>query len=40
LRNDCTTAITPADLVRFLEHCDHAPRVMALARGDASGAAP
>lgn len=40
LRNDCTTAIAPADLVRFLEQCGHTPRVMALARGDAAGAAP
>jgi Ala-tRNA(Pro) deacylase len=33
LRNDRTTAIAAKDLVRFLEACDHAPRVLALARG-------
>ena len=32
LRNDRTTAIAATDLVRFLESCGHAPRVMALAR--------
>jgi Ala-tRNA(Pro) deacylase len=31
LRNDRTTAIAPGDLLRFLEHCGHAPRIMALA---------
>ncbi len=30
LRNDLTTAIAPRDLVRFLESCGHAPRIMAL----------
>lgn len=28
LRNDRTTAIAPADLVRFLEACGHAPRIL------------
>jgi Ala-tRNA(Pro) deacylase len=32
LRNDRTTAIAPRDLLRFLEHCGHAPRIMALAQ--------
>ncbi|MEJ0071497.1 MAG: prolyl-tRNA synthetase associated domain-containing protein [Pseudomonadota bacterium] len=30
LRNDRTTAIAPRDLLRFLESCGHAPRVVAL----------
>ncbi len=34
LRNDRTTAIASKDLVRFLESCGHAPRVMALARSE------
>ena len=34
LRNDRTTAIAATDLVRFLESCGHAPRVMALARAE------
>ena len=36
LRNDLTTAIAPADLLRFLEHCGHAPRIMALAAASAA----
>jgi Ala-tRNA(Pro) deacylase len=28
LENDRTTALAPADLVRFLEACCHAPRVV------------
>jgi Ala-tRNA(Pro) deacylase len=31
LRNDRTTAIAPQDLLRFLDACGHAPRVLALA---------
>jgi Ala-tRNA(Pro) deacylase len=30
LRNDRTTAIAPRDLLRFLESCGHAPRIVAL----------
>jgi Ala-tRNA(Pro) deacylase len=30
LRNDRTTAISPADLVRFLESCGHPPRLLTL----------
>jgi Ala-tRNA(Pro) deacylase len=30
LRNDRTTAIATADLIRFLERCGHAPRLLAL----------
>jgi Ala-tRNA(Pro) deacylase len=30
LRNDRTTALAPADLVRFLESCGHPPRLVAL----------
>jgi Ala-tRNA(Pro) deacylase len=32
LRNDRTTAIAPADLVRFLEACGHPPRVVEIAQ--------
>lgn len=31
LRNDRTTSIAPRDLLRFLEACGHAPRILALA---------
>ena len=31
LENDRTTAISPADLLRFLESCGHAPRIFDLA---------
>lgn len=31
LRNDRTTAIAPADLVRFLEDCRHKPRLISIA---------
>lgn len=30
LRNDRTTAISPADLIRFLESCGHPPRLLTL----------
>jgi Ala-tRNA(Pro) deacylase len=30
LRNDKTTAITGADLIRFIEACGHAPKLMTL----------
>lgn len=30
LRNDRTTALSPADLIRFLETCGHPPRLLAL----------
>ncbi len=33
LRNDRTTALAPADLVRFLESCGHAPRLLRLETG-------
>ena len=31
LHNAATTAVAPADLVRFLQHCGHAPRILHLA---------
>jgi len=34
LENDRTTAIAPADLVRFLEACGHAPRIVDFAVAD------
>jgi Ala-tRNA(Pro) deacylase len=41
LRNDCTTVIAPRDLLRFLEQCGHAPRIMVLARAQqAADASP
>ena len=30
LTNAATTSIAPADLIRFISHCGHAPRVLAL----------
>jgi Ala-tRNA(Pro) deacylase len=30
LRNDQTTAVAPADLLRFLQDCGHAPRILHL----------
>ncbi|MBI3514765.1 MAG: prolyl-tRNA synthetase associated domain-containing protein [Proteobacteria bacterium] len=36
LRNDRTTAIAPRDLLRFLEDCGHAPRILAFAGADAA----
>jgi Ala-tRNA(Pro) deacylase len=30
LTNDATTAVTPADLIRFLADCGHAPRILNL----------
>ena len=42
LRNDATTAIAPEDLVRFIESCGHAPRVVdldGLDRAEAEAAA-
>lgn len=31
LRNDRTTALSPRDLLRFLESCNHAPRILTFA---------
>lgn len=31
LRNDRTTALSPRDLLRFLESCNHPPRILTLA---------
>lgn len=31
LHNAATTSIAPSDLVRFLQHCGHAPRILHLA---------
>jgi len=35
LENDRTTAIAPADLLRFIAACGHTPRIVDLAPGDA-----
>lgn len=40
LRNDLTTVIAPRDLLRFLEQCGHAPRIMALGRTAEASSAP
>ena len=37
LRNDRTTALAPDDLVRFLETCGHAPRVIAVGSAEGGG---
>ncbi len=36
LVNDRTTALSPQDLVRFLESCNHAPRILTPAVADAA----
>lgn len=38
LRNDRTTALSPADLIRFLHWCGHPPRLLALAPSGAQRA--
>jgi Ala-tRNA(Pro) deacylase len=39
LRNDATTAIAPEDLIRLIESCGHAPRVVDLDEGLDEGTA-